>query len=300
MPALMGFLRSLARRQGPISVREPTEEDMPAIETLAQRSPYAYSGYGGAMREALHDDITLTAWQEEALAGFTMAHQQGPAAAWIYAFGLAEDVSPSTVSKVLLEALEGRGAQRGVTQIGYMDEYSLSWLRRILEDGGFRRHTRVVGYEAPAGTPAEWGNRAVQVRPARPKDIAAITVVDHPAFGPLWAYGEQVFYNVLGEAACLDVAEQEGQIVGYILGMIHRGSHAHVVRLAVHPDWQGQGIGTRLLAEAFTLFRSQGHLYRRFGFQPTGQEVGVWVKAITPPAAADTAPPPAPSSSPPR
>lgn len=298
MPAPIGFLRSSSRRQGPLSIQRATEATMPAIEDLLQHASRAYTGLGGAMRTAIRDDLALAAWQEQALAGFVMVHQQGPDSAWIHAFGLAADVSATEVSAGLLEELERRLLHRQVSWIGYMDEHDLSWLRRELEQHGFQRQTRVVAYEAPLSPPPAWGNQTVEVRPAEAADLAAVTQLDQAAFGPLWAYHRTIFQHVLGEAFCFLVAEQAGGIVGYILGTRHRNHYAHIVRVAVHPRWQGQQIGVRLLAEAFGRFRAvdlrwvglntqeenvhSQRLYRWFGFRPTGDTMGVWVKQVGP------------------
>jgi [ribosomal protein S18]-alanine N-acetyltransferase len=81
------------------------------------------------------------------------------------------------------------------------------------------------------------------------------------------------------------VARSGGRLVGYG-GLMFVVDEAHVTTLSVHPDVQGQGIGTRLLAaqvrealdrgtQALTLeVRASNEaakaLYRRFGFAPAG------------------------------
>ncbi len=298
MPAPIGFLRSLAGRRGPISVRQADPADLAALEEMVQDSLHAYRGYGGALQESLHNDIFLSAWQEDGPAGLIMAHRQGPQVAWIYSLAVADDASLSAVGQALLLHLEQHAREQGIALIAYMDEFDLSWLRRLLTKNSFRPSTRVVGYEAPAAAPPGYGQSAVQVRPARREDTAAIAALDQAAFGPLWAYSERALLNVMGSVAFFRVAELEGQLAGYILGTLHEDAQAHIVRLAVDPRWQGQGIGTRLLAEAFLSFRAQDaervslntqeenyrsqHLYRRFDFRPTGQSVGVWVKEVGP------------------
>jgi ribosomal-protein-alanine N-acetyltransferase len=81
------------------------------------------------------------------------------------------------------------------------------------------------------------------------------------------------------------IARLDGRLVGYG-GLMFVLDEAHVTTLSVHPDHQGQGIGTRLLAvlvrealdrgtRALTLeVRASNEpaqaLYRRFGFAPAG------------------------------
>ena len=63
--------------------------------------------------------------------------------------------------------------------------------------------------------------------------------------------------------------------------------------MTVDPRFQGSGVGTQLLARAFEGYRQKGiqhislntqadnqpsqKLYKRFGFQPSGQKFPVWV-----------------------
>lgn len=285
-----------ARRSEPLLIREASEEDLPAVERLLGRTPYSYSGLGGALREALREDLALAAWQADALAGFVAVHRQGPEVAWMYAFAVAQDVSLEAVGTALLSGLEERLRPMGVSYLAYMDEYDLPWLRRLLGRVGFARHTRVVGFEAWADPPPGWGNREVEVHPASLSDLPAVARLDQAAFGPIWGYGERVFRSVWETDALFLLAEEKGEAVGYILCTLHPERRAHVVRLAVAPAHQGRQIGVRLLAEAFVALRSQGvewislntqeenrrsqRLYRWFGFRPTGEEVEVWVKYL--------------------
>jgi ribosomal-protein-alanine N-acetyltransferase len=81
------------------------------------------------------------------------------------------------------------------------------------------------------------------------------------------------------------VAREGGRLIGYG-GLMFVLDEAHVTTLSVHPDQQGRGVGTRLLAalvrealdrgtRALTLeVRASNEaaqaLYRRFGFAPAG------------------------------
>ncbi len=287
------------RRSETVLVREATGEDLTAVEGLLRRSPHSYSGLGGALREALREDLALTAWQAGEPAGLVIVHRQGPEVAWIYAFSVARKVSLEAVGAALLSGLEERLGPMGVSYLAYMDEYDLPWLRRLLERAGFARHTRVVGFEVRAGPPPSWGNREVEVRPAGPADLPDIARLDQAAFGPIWSYSEHVFRSVLGTEALFLLAREKGATVGYILCTTHPEQRAHVVRVAISPEHQGRQIGVRLLAEALAALWTRGvewvslntqeenrrsqRLYRWFGFRPTGEAVGVWVKRLLSP-----------------
>ena len=89
------------------------------------------------------------------------------------------------------------------------------------------------------------------------------------------------------------VAVKEEELAGYCYGSLEEG-HGHLIRMAVHPAWQGQGVGSRLVAEAMRFFQQADvqlvtlntqeeneraqRLYRKFGFQLTEREaVALWL-----------------------
>jgi len=135
----------------------------------------------------------------------------------------------------------------------------------------------------------------ILVREAEPADLDAITALDHAAFGAEWWYSGTTFFRAMHDPTRFIVAQCRDQPVGYGFGHSH-GAQAHITRLAVHPEQQGQGIGTRLLETLITHFRAQGaetitlntqtdnedalHLYRRFGFTATGDEVTVFRRLV--------------------
>ena len=80
-------------------------------------------------------------------------------------------------------------------------------------------------------------------------------------------------------------------VVGYIEGE-SQVTLAHINRIAVHPRYQGRGVGALLLQDALDGFWRLGaervtlntqsdndssqRLYHRFGFKPTGDVVIAW------------------------
>jgi ribosomal-protein-alanine N-acetyltransferase len=92
-------------------------------------------------------------------------------------------------------------------------------------------------------------------------------------------------------AAFCTLAKHNDSIVGYQISTQYRDG-AHLARLGVDPEWQGQGIGTLLLQNLLSRFyqrqittvtvntqasniRSQ-RLYRDFGFYRNGYDLPVW------------------------
>jgi ribosomal-protein-alanine N-acetyltransferase len=162
------------------------------------------------------------------------------------------------------------------------------WLTdALLQDWHFSIQNSVVTYTKGDFSIPTRGNQQVHVRPAHPGDFPALVALDEAAFDPLWRYVSQTFAHALANLPYFVVAELAGQTVGYLFSSLQE-DRGHLIRVAVHPDYQGLGIGTRLLTEAIEFFRTEKVrvvtlntqkdnavsqlLYRRFGFQPMGEE----------------------------
>ena len=141
----------------------------------------------------------------------------------------------------------------------------------------------------------EFGNRAVQVSVATPDDHDEILSVDRVSFPEFWQNEEHVLVSTLNQGGYLLKAEWERMIVGYTSG-VWRNGRGHINRLAVHPQLQKLGIGTRLLAESIAFLHQSGvnhitlntqvensasrRLYEKFGFKLTDCDTQILTKAL--------------------
>ncbi|HEY75322.1 MAG TPA: GNAT family N-acetyltransferase [Thermoflexia bacterium] len=154
------------------------------------------------------------------------------------------------------------------------------------------------------------------IRKARRADVEAVHRVLTAAFQGLRGRGyseraleaailsPQEIGRRVDEGAHVLVAEVDGQIVGTATGLEEHEA-LHVCSVAVHPDWQGQGIARRLMkaleeiarqrgchklwlqtawamTEAITLYERAG--YRQEGYQPRqfyGEDFLVFGKVLT-------------------
>ncbi len=126
----------------------------------------------------------------------------------------------------------------------------------------------------------------IRIRPMLLADVEQVVQIDKLSFTLPWS--ERTYRLELTEnsAAHLFVADLEDQpeqlIVGYV-GFWFIVDEAHISTLAVHPDFMGRGIGSRLLEEALVGALRLGadlvtlevrasnqrpiDLYKKFGFQ---------------------------------
>ncbi|NIU71188.1 MAG: ribosomal protein S18-alanine N-acetyltransferase [Actinobacteria bacterium] len=133
---------------------------------------------------------------------------------------------------------------------------------------------------APGGA----GHDGVRIRPAERADLLAVARIERESFTQPWPF--QAFEGFLGQAGFL-VAEAGTGVAGYVVAdTVPQGGRrvGHVKDIAVHPDWRGRGLGTRLLDRALGVLEARGvdmaklevrqsnetaiELYRRFGFEP--------------------------------
>ena len=95
---------------------------------------------------------------------------------------------------------------------------------------------------------------------------------------------QEIREEMAAEPQSAIVAEAGGRLIGFVTTRLNeRSAVGRILNLAVAADWQGRGIGKRLLAEAYRLLRDRGakylqietletndvgkHLYPKLGFR---------------------------------
>lgn len=118
----------------------------------------------------------------------------------------------------------------------------------------------------------------------RRRHLRAVLDIEQQVYPRPWS--ARLFEDELDRSGRVYLVARVGPtVVGYA-GLLMIADDGHVATVAVHPDWQGQGVATRLLAElvqgALGLGANQLTLevrvsnlaaqaiYRRFGFAPAG------------------------------
>lgn len=142
----------------------------------------------------------------------------------------------------------------------------------------FRLLRQALGRAAPAERP---GPSSLRLRAMGYRDLEAVVAIENVCFGSPWRVGS--YGRAVAEAhQHFSVAELGDRLVGYA-GFWVEGDHAHIAKVAVHPDDRRQGIASALLAHLLDQMRQLGlrraylevrksnrgaqELYRRFGFR---------------------------------
>jgi ribosomal-protein-alanine N-acetyltransferase len=217
--------------------------------------------------------------------------QDPPGIAWLRLFVHASHLSGPEAWSPLWEAVCTEIQSQGGATIGVISLYG--WLQNILLENNFQLTQNIVMLE--------WFNQSVELSPMpagvtirrmTADDLAQTVETDASAFAPLWRNSYAALQKALPQALFATVAEKDGQIIGYQLSTPNPLG-AHIARLAVRKEAQGQGIGRALLTDLFIQMRKRGlerltvntqddnvislALYQKIGFIRTGEQFPVFV-----------------------
>ncbi|HJZ48333.1 MAG TPA: GNAT family N-acetyltransferase [Roseiflexaceae bacterium] len=274
--------------------REATPADLTAVSRLFSQSSHRFVGFASTNLPSLlagAPALLLTAGTEvwaAAVAGWPIE-----STTWMRGLALADGLPTGAAFDMLLPPFHALLRSEALRCIYYAgDEAADIWAQPALRARGYVHETDVVVYEKTRlDVPAE-GNEWVRIRRAQAVDLPALLEVDRACFDPQWNKDESIIGPSILDAPYFMVAEMGGQIVGYAFATSHfAGRLMHLVRIAVLPEYRGQSIGVRLLADVIAFARLRGadlvtlntqahnnaaqRLYEWFGFRRTGERQAI-------------------------
>jgi ribosomal protein S18 acetylase RimI-like enzyme len=298
-----------------LTVRELVPGDIASLRRLLETSEYTYARFAEdelarmlATRPGVGTFSTppgpLGRIGRGSLLGFLLASSVVPPSAWVGGFGVtwSQGAHFAEHLDLLLPAVERPLAALGTRMLYYSgSDTEADWLKPALEARGFQMVTLLRAYDKEGTEIPMEGNQRVRVRPFTAADVRGVLDVEHACFDQLWHYDAEGFLEVAATYPYFVVAEDERGIAGYQFNAVDfRGGY--LVRIAVHPRAEGQGIGARLMAEAIRYFKREQagrillnteernhrahRLYERFGFHLAPQRGFVLGRPIAPPVAA--------------
>jgi ribosomal-protein-alanine N-acetyltransferase len=127
---------------------------------------------------------------------------------------------------------------------------------------------------------SKWLDTHPNIRLATEADLKRILEIEHLCFGSQWSRIQ--FCSSLKEL--FYVFEEEDEILGFLIGCVCEiARRAIIMRIAVHPDYWGRGIASKLISAALDKFKQFGlkcveldvdivkngaiKLYEKFGFK---------------------------------
>lgn len=215
-----------------------------------------------------------------------------PQIGWIRLFAVSSNVSLEKAWKTLWSSIESEIVNTAIAdRIVSIPLYY--WFRNLLEHSNFNLIENVIVLAWSSGTilPPERLSSSVKLCRMKSEDLEKIETVDWASFSPVWQISRFTLEGAFTQAAVATVAQADDQIVGYLIGTATtRGGH--LARLAVHPEFQGQGIGYALVRDALLKFTQRGAqtitvntqkgnlgsmaIYQKAGFLATGEDYPVF------------------------
>ncbi len=271
-----------------IKVKRSRPDDLQAIEALNRRARRVLPQLWW-WEEHLTDDLFIIVEQEGSVVGALFALPDESPVAWVRLATLDDGLDVDEwLDLALFPVLDGLRRHRA-RKLAWMD-YG-GWAGPHLRARGFTPLVEVMTLvKLDRALPRAYATPA-RVRPASDADIPAIVAVDRAAFTAHWWHSEATMRRRAATSSHFAVAQVVGEVVGYAAGKLCLPV-AHLNRIAVQPAHQGHGIGALLLRAAICDLWQQGaeritlntqsdnrysqRLYRRFGFEPTGDRVTVW------------------------
>jgi ribosomal-protein-alanine N-acetyltransferase len=128
--------------------------------------------------------------------------------------------------------------------------------------------------------PGKWLDSHPNIRFATEADLERILKIEDLCFGSEWSLNQ--FCSSLKEF--FYVFEDEGEVLGFLIACpCEIAKRATIMRIAVHPDYWGRGIASKLISAALDQFKGMGlkcvtldvdivkngaiKLYEKFGFK---------------------------------
>jgi len=235
-----------------------TYDDLSSITRLLNTSEYIYQRFTlDELPNLLKHYPTAGLFNGTSLRAFLLSQTVNPPSAWLGGFGVSWTESRSYINllDILLEHLAPELITRSVRYLHYSgNDLQNDWLRDILLPRGFRPYRLLYAYDKIDYNVPTQGNQLVQLRPVKTADIPALMAIEQACFEDFWRYDAISFADIAATHPYFVVAELDGKVIGYQFNALD-GEFGYLVRIAVHPSLNGQGIGARLMAEAIRFFK---------------------------------------------
>ena len=162
------------------------------------------------------------------------------------------------------------------------------WFASLLRESGFDEVDRVIMLHWDRGDPfPDKPGKKVPIRSMNIDDLSGVYHIDNAAFEPVWRNSLASIQIAYKQAEIATVVEIDSNVVGYQISS-PTPMGGHLARLAVLPEFQGQGIGCALLYDTLEQFVRQGAqrvsvntqmqnqaslaLYQKAGFKLSGED----------------------------
>jgi ribosomal-protein-alanine N-acetyltransferase len=278
----------------PWMIRSAIRDDSPIIAQLLDQAHWVHQHLDWLDAETFLDrsPFLLALYQNELIAciacPLSLHH-----VAWIRVFAVAPNYDPRQLWEQLWPP-----AFKELQSIGCKKVAALvisPWFEPLLLQSEFKETNAVIFLEWLTTSPPSSPPFTGELRGLRDSDIDPLIELDHKAFLGIWSNPRDELLEAFKSASIATVLEFEDKLIGYQISTASAWG-AHLARLAVHPDYQGKGIGNAIVTDLMQQVRKRGYhrltvntqadnlrslsLYRRLGFMETGDRYPVLERII--------------------
>ncbi len=282
-----------------LQVYRASAQDQRQILRLLEESRRSFAAFGPEdLPKLLASGVCTVALAGDALGAFLCVSVNR--ARWGFVRGLAIKNGWRTDEGLdaVLQSATVRLRVEGVTHLAVYG--TALWLPPVLLRAGFERHEWIVSLERHARPLADLPAGPARIRPVQPDDVSRLAALDAVIFEPPYqlASGELIELMVTsGHFVVAERVQEAGQpaLLGYACADV-LGDTGQIIRLAVHPKAQRQGIGRALLNHGLSYCHANGarqvtintqesnsaslRLYEQIGFRRVGRRVPLLVRML--------------------
>ncbi len=235
-----------------------TIEDMASVTRLLGTSEYIYQRFTfEELPMLLKKYPAVGVFHGNTLQSFLISQTVSAPSAWVGGFGVSWTESRAYISMLdtLLAQLFPHLVKRGTRHLYYSgNDLDNDWLRSLLLARDFKPHRLLYAYDKVDFTAPSQGNQRVRIRPVELADIPTLLAIEVACFEDFWRYDAFTFEDIIATHPYFVVAEWQGKVVGYQFNALD-DEFGYLVRIAVHPSANGEGIGVRLMYEGINFFK---------------------------------------------
>lgn len=282
-----------------LQVYRASVHDQPQVLRLLEESRRSFAAFGPEdLPQMLASGNCMVALDGDAIGAFLCVSVNR--ARWAFVRGVAIRIGWPTDAG-LKAVLEPAVSHLRLTRVTHLAAYGTAlWLPPALLRAGFERREWIVSLERHARPASDLLAGPACIRPVRPDDLGRLAALDAAVFESPYqmASGELIELMVTsGYFVLAECAGADGQLdlVGYACADV-LGDTGQIIRLAVHPGAQRQGIGRALLNDGLAYCHANGarrvtintqesnsaslHLYEQIGFRRVGRRVPLLVRTL--------------------